>query len=146
MTMAFIGNKEKNFRKYLENHFGIALPAEVAMFYAGGVRVGNREIVGCKINGEMGYAACDAGFNPTNAMAQNFGHLATKNTVTLDAAKAREFALGRGIGSTDMGPKSHFVIVKYEEFVVGLGYYDAEEKKVKNKIPEKRRRKIVNEL
>lgn len=144
--MAEIRGKDRNFRRYLENHFGIVLPADVSLFYAGGVRIGNTAIQKCGIRGELGYAACDEGFNPTNAVAQNFGHLATKNTITLDAAKAREFALGRGIGGMDLGQKPMFVIVKYAGFVVGLGYYDPEEKKIKNRIPEKRRRKITNAL
>jgi len=144
--MAEIRGKDKNFKRYLENHFGIALPADVSIFYLKGVRVGNTAIGKGGIKGDLGYAACDEGFNPTNSFIQNFGHLATKNTITLDAAKAREFALGRGIGSVQLGEKSGFVIVKYEEFVVGLGYYDAEEKKIKNRIPEKRRRKIINGL
>lgn len=144
--MAEIRNRAENFKRYLERHFGIVLPQDISLFYAGSVRVGNTAIQKCGIKGELGYAACDEGFNPTNAMIQNFGHLATRNTVELDVAKAREFALGRGIGGTDLGPKSHFVIVKHAGFVVGLGYYDAEEKKVKNKIPEKRRRKIINEI
>jgi len=144
--MAFIVNRERNFRRYLENHFGINLPNGIEMFYAKGVRIGNSEIFKSQIHGELGYAACDAGFNPTNAMIQNFGHLAKKNILDLDEAQAKEFAVGRGIGKMDLGGKSRFVIVRYAGFIVGLGYFDQDEKKIKNHIPEKRRRHIINSI
>ena len=144
--MAFIANKEKNFRKYLENHFGIVLPEEVSLFYAQGVRVGSPELMKSDIHGDLGYAACDAGFNPTNSFMQNFGHLATKNVVGVDEARAKEFAVGRGLGKMELGQKDRFVIIKHREYVVGLGYYEAGKKKIRNDIPEKRRRKIINSL
>ncbi len=144
--MTFITNREKNFKKYLERHFGINLPRGIEIFYAQGIRVGNNELMKSTIHGELGYAACDAGFNPTNAMIQNFGHLATKNIISVDEAKAKEFAVGRGLGGYDLGPKSKFVILKFGDYVLGLGYYNSEEKKIKNEIPEKRRRKIINSL
>lgn len=144
--MAFIGNKEKNFRKYLLKHFGIALPKGVRLFYHHGVRAGDPEITKSDIKGEKGYAACDAGFNPTNSFIQNFGHLADRNIVEVDGARAREFALGRGLGKMDMGPKGRWMIVRYNGFPVGLGYYEPEEKKIKNHIPKKRCRNMVNTL
>ena len=140
-----IGNKEKNFRKYLENHFGIALPADVAIFYAKGVRIGNKEIAKSGITGELGYAACDFGFNPTNALIQNFGHLATRNTKELDEKQAKEFAAGQNI-ACDLGSSAKQVILKYKEHVLGLGYYAPGSKRILNKVPEKRRRKIVNNI
>ncbi len=144
--MAFIANRERNFRKYLENHFGIVLPEGVEIFYAQGVRVGSPELMKSAIHGDLGYAACDAGFNPTNSFIQNFGHLATKNIVELDEARAKEFAVGRGIGKMDLGPKSRYVIVRHSGFVVGLGFYEAEKRKIRNEVPEKRRRKIVDSI
>src|SRR4030095_12640251 len=92
--MAFISNKERNFEKYLKNHFGIVLPKGLQLFYAQGVRIGNDELMKSVIHGELGYAACDSGFNPTNAMAQNFGHLATKNVYEVDEPNAQGFAVG----------------------------------------------------
>ena len=144
--MAFIAFKEKNFLKYVQNHFGMTLPADLSFFYVGGVRVGAKGLFKSTVKGEKGYAACDAGFNPTNSFIQNFGHLASKNVVEVDEAKAKEFALGRGLGKIDLGQKSGWVVVRYREFTVGLGYYDAEEKKVKNHVPEKRRRKIIDSI
>jgi NOL1/NOP2/fmu family ribosome biogenesis protein len=64
----------------------------------------------------------------------------------VEESKAREFAVGRGLGKTDLGEKSKFVIVRYRGFSVGLGYYNHVEKKIKNLIPEKRRRKIINSI
>ncbi len=144
--MAFIAKREGNFRKYLENRFGIVLPEGVEIFYAKGVRAGSPELMRCGIHGELGYAACDAGFNPTNSFIQNFGHLAKKNVVELDEARAKEFAVGRGIGKMELGGKSGFVIIRHGGFTVGLGYYEAEKKKIRNEIPEKRRRKIINSI
>ncbi|MEW6721843.1 MAG: hypothetical protein AB1324_01120 [Candidatus Micrarchaeota archaeon] len=144
--MAFIGKREDNFRKFLSKRFGIELPGSVAIFYAQGVRIGNRELPRSAIHGELGYAACDAGFNPTNAIIQNFGHLASKNVVEVDEAKAKEFAVGRGLGKMELGQKNGFVIVRYKGFTVGLGYYEADKKKIRNDIPEKRRRKIINSI
>lgn len=144
--MAFIANRERNFRKYIESRFGIVLPDGVSLFYAQGVRVGNAELMKSDLHGDLGYAACDAGFNPTNSFIQNFGHLATKNIVELDENRAREFAVGRGIGKMDLGPKDGYVIVRHAGFVVGLGFYEAGKKKIRNEIPEKRRRKIINSL
>jgi NOL1/NOP2/fmu family ribosome biogenesis protein len=144
--MGFIAKREKNFEKYLENHFGIVLPDRIEMFYAKGIRIGNKEIMKSDIHGELGYAACDEGFHPTNAMVQNFGHLATKNIVDVDEPKAKEFAVGRGLGGIDLGQKSKFVIVRYKGLTVGLGYYEAEKRKIRNDVPEKRRRKIINSL
>ena len=51
-----IGNKEKNFEKYLSNHFGIVLPFEIEIFYAKGIRVGKNNLRNSKIIGELGYA------------------------------------------------------------------------------------------
>jgi hypothetical protein len=144
--MGFIAHKEKNFERYLENHFGIVLPRSVKLFYSDGVRVSNVEVQKSDIHGDKGYAACDAGFHPTNSFIQNFGYLATKNVVELDESRAKEFAVGRGIGRIDLGGKNRHVIVKYGEFVLGLGHYDVEKKKITNFVPEKRRRKIINSL
>jgi len=144
--MAFIANREKNFKKYLENHFGIILPGGIEIFYAKGIRVGNSELRKSNIHGELGYAACDEGFHPINSMVQNFGHLATKNVVELEEPQAKEFAVGRGLGKMDLGQKNKFVIVSYKGLPVGLGYYEADKKKIRNDIPEKRRRKIINSL
>ena len=144
--MVFIANREKNFEKYLLNHFGIVLPEGICLFYADGVRIGNREIQKSPIYGERGYAACDEGFNPTNALIQNFGHFATKNFIELkDERTAQGFAFGKGI-RIDLGQKNMHVIIKYAGYTLGLGHYDSKEKKIKNKIPEKRRRNIVNKL
>lgn len=143
--MAFIGNREKNFQKYLENHFGLKLPEGVALFYVRGVRVGATGLNKSHIHGELGYAACDFGFNPTHALIQNFGHLATKNRVKVNEAEAREFAAGRAI-SAGLGIKAKYVIVRYGEHTLGLGYYDPGQRRVLNKIPEKRRREIINTL
>ncbi|MCI0503354.1 hypothetical protein L0Y65_01430 [Candidatus Micrarchaeota archaeon] len=144
--MAFIANKERNFKKFIENHFGIVLPQSTVLFYSEGVRAGNAAITKSDIRGEKGYAACDAGFNPTNSFIQNFGHLATKNVVELDERKAKEFAVGRGLGGMDLGGKGRPVIARYAGFTIGLGHYDEAEKKVRNLIPEKRRRKIINSI
>ena len=144
--MAFIANKEKNFQKYLDNHFGMTLPGGLEIFYADGIRIGNRQLRKSAIHGDLGYAACDAGFNPTNSFIQNFGHLAKKNVIDIDEARAKEFAVGRGLGKMELGPKNGFVIVKHSGFVVGLGYYEADKKKIRNDIPEKRRRKIIDSI
>ena len=76
-----IGHKERNFTKYLEKHFDIKLPSDVEIFYTKGVRIGNKKLRKSSIHGDLGYAACDFGFNPTNSLIQNFGHLAKKNIV-----------------------------------------------------------------
>jgi NOL1/NOP2/fmu family ribosome biogenesis protein len=144
--MTFIANKERNFQKYLENHFGMVLPTEVSIFYLEGVRAGNREIWKNDIKGEKGYAACDAGFKPTNSFIQNFGHLATKNFIEVDEKKAKEFAVGRGLGSIKIDGKGGPVIIRFSGFTIGLGEFDAKERKIRNLIPEKRRRKIINSL
>ena len=142
-----IGYKERNFKKYLENHFGIRLPANVEIFYARGVRIGNTEIIKSHIDGELGYAACDFGFNPTNALIMNFGHLARKNYVDMEEKEAIRFVKGENIALKDrvavtMGAKNKYVIVKFDGNVIGLGHYDKERKMVFNKVPEKTRREI----
>jgi NOL1/NOP2/fmu family ribosome biogenesis protein len=144
--MAFIANKERNFQKFVERHFGISIPGGVSIFYREGVRAGNDEINRSGIRGERGYAACDAGFNPTNSFIQNFGHLATKNTVEVDEARAKEFAVGRGLGSMKLECAKGPVAVMCGGYCIGLGMYDPKERKIRNCIPEKRRRKIVNAL
>jgi len=135
-----ITNREQKFRRYLEKHFQLQLPEDVEMFYAKGVRVGNRDLRKSRINGELGYAACDFGFNPTNSFIQNFGHLAKKNIVRLKEEEARAFAAGKSL-EMDLGAKGKYVIVAYKKHIVGLGYYD--KGTIINKIPEKRRRVIV---
>lgn len=144
--MAFIAHKERNFQRYLENRFGIELPQEAVIFYSEGVRIGNLDIQKSGFRGEKGYAACDAGFMPTNSFIQNFGHLATKNVVDVDEKKAKEFALGRGLGGIAHPGKGGPVIVRYAGLSIGLGEYDPAKKKVRNLIPEKRRRKIINSI
>lgn len=140
-----LGKREENFKRYLENHFEMRLPSEVSLFYVRGVRVGDNELIKSKIDGELGYAACDAGFNPTNSFIQNFGYLARKNVVRFEEKEAKEFAAGKDI-KRDLGIKNKYVIVKYNWHIVGLGYYDHNQKKIINKIPEKRRREIINEI
>jgi NOL1/NOP2/fmu family ribosome biogenesis protein len=141
--MVFIRNKEENFRRYIEKHFKIILPMGVEMFYAKGVRVGNDEIKKSQINGELGYAACDFGFNPTNSFIQNFGYLAKKNIVRLKEDEAKKFASGSNI-SMDLGTKSKYVVISFKGYVLGLGYYEKYKKKIINKIPKKRTREIIN--
>lgn len=141
--MAFIANREKNFKKYIEKHFGLSLPKGIELFYTKGVRVGNNEIRKSRITGELGYAACDFGFNPTNAFIQNFGHLAKKNVVRVKDEEAKEFAAGNDL-SMDLGKKEKYVIIRYKDHILGLGHY--RNKKIVNKIPEKRARNIVNDI
>jgi hypothetical protein len=144
--MVNISGKEKNFKKFIERHFGITLPEGVVIFYAKGVRVGSRDLLKSPLSGELGYAACDFGFNPTNPFIQNFGHLATRNVVKLkEEAEARAFAAGKDL-VMDLGTKSKQLIMRYKDYTVGLGYYDAQQKKVQNQIPKKRTREIINEL
>jgi hypothetical protein len=143
--MAVIRNRERNFTRYLERHFGLALPEELDIFYAKGVRVGTRDIKKSRIRGELGYAACDFGFNPTNSFIQNFGHLAKKNILRLDYEDAMSFAAGKDL-KMDLGKRSKHIIVNYKRFVLGLGHYDAGKGTVMNRIPKKRARAIVNEI
>lgn len=143
--MAFIANKEKNFLKYLENHFEIRLPSEIEVFYTKGVRIGNSDIRKSKIHGDLGYAACDFGFNPTNALIQNFGHLARKNIVDVDEETAKHFASG-GSFSLSLHGKSRYVLVRFRKHSLGLGYFDNLKKKIINKLPDKRSREIVNSI
>jgi hypothetical protein len=143
--MAFIANKEKNFRKYLENHFGIILPSGVEIFYTKGVRIGNSFIRKSTIHGDLGYAACDFGFNPTNALIQNFGHLAKKNVVDVDKETAKHFAAGRSFG-IELHGKSRYVLVRFRRHSLGLGYFDNQKRKIMNKLPDKREREIVNTI
>ena len=143
--MAFIKHKEANFSKYLQKHFSLTLPGGIDLFYAKGVRVGNSDIRKSRINGELGYADCDFGFNPTNAFIQNFGHLAERNILRLGDGDAKAFASGKDLGM-DLGRKSKHVIVSYKGHTLGLGSYEAEGKLVRNRIPKKRARDIVNEI
>ena len=140
-----LGKREENFKRYIKNHFEMQLSPEVSLFYVRGVRVGKNELIKSKINGELGYAACDAGFNPTNSFIQNFGYLAKKNVVRVKEKEAKEFANGKDL-KMDLGIKNKYIIVKYGWHIVGLGYYDHDQKKIINKIPEKRRREIINEI
>ncbi|MBU0532179.1 hypothetical protein KKB44_01670 [Candidatus Micrarchaeota archaeon] len=143
--MVFIKNREDNFRKYLEKHFKLVLSDDIALFYTKGVRVGNPDIRQSRITGELGYAACDFGFNPTNSFIQNFGHLAKRNIVKLKDKEAKDFAAGMDI-KMDLGKKNKHVIVTYNGYTLGLGHYETNKKKIINKIPEKRRREILNEI
>jgi NOL1/NOP2/fmu family ribosome biogenesis protein len=138
-----IRNRERNFEKHIAKHFGIELPEGIELFYTRGVRVGNSKLRKSGLNGELGYAACDFGFNPTNSFIQNFGHLAKKNIVRLNEDEGKRFAAGENL-RMDLGKKSKNVIVSCKGHVLGLGHYEKE--RVVNKIPEKRRRKIVNSI
>ena len=140
-----LGKKEKNFEKYLIKHFGLMLPEEVRLFYAQGIRVGNKEIISSSIHGELGYAACDAGFNPTNAFIQNFGHFAKKNVIKVRVSEAKDFAAGKDL-NIDLGRSNKYIVVRYGSLTIGLGEYDSKKKRILNKIPEKRRRTIINEI
>ncbi|MFH2105819.1 MAG: hypothetical protein ABII22_01040 [Candidatus Micrarchaeota archaeon] len=140
-----IGHKERNFEKYLEKHFEIKLPEGVEIFYAKGIRIGNTDLMKSHLHGDLGYAACDFGFNPTNSMIQNFGHLARKNVIKVEEKDAKEFASGKDM-IKELGTKSKFVIVRYGSHIIGLGHYDPKRKRILNKMPEKRRRDIVNSI
>lgn len=138
-----IRNRERNFLRYISRHFALAIPEGIEIFYTKGVRIGNSNLRPSGINGELGYAACDFGFNPTNSFIQNFGHLAKRNIVRLNEEEGKRFAAGENI-SMDLGRKSKNVIVTCKGHCLGLGYY--EPGKIINRIPEKRRRRIINSL
>ena len=140
-----VGRREENFKKYIQKHFGIKLPDGIELFYTQGVRVGNAAIRDSKITGDLGYAACDFGFNPTNSFIQNFGHLAKKNVVSVNENEAKQFASGKDL-ERDLGQGQKYIIIKYYSHVIGLGKYLPEQKKIVNKIPEKRRREIINSI
>jgi NOL1/NOP2/fmu family ribosome biogenesis protein len=140
-----IRNRERNFLKYIQKHFAMELPEGIEMFYTKGVRIGNAKLRPSGINGELGYAACDFGFNPTNSFIQNFGHLAKKNIVRLNPEEGALFAAGENL-KMDLGKKTKNVIVTCKGHVLGLGNYVSEKNLIVNKIPEKRRRKIVNSI
>ncbi len=140
-----IRNREKNFKRYLTRHFGLEIPEDASIFYAKGVRVGNKDIIKSRIDGELGYAACDFGFNPTNSFIQNFGHLARKNIVRLKEGEAKLFASGKDL-AMDLGNKSKHVIVTYKGHVLGLGHYEKKNQRIMNRIPKKRTRTIVNSI
>jgi len=126
-------------------HFGLELPPGIAIFYAKGVRIGRKELPTSTIHGELGYAACDFGFNPTNSLIQNLGHLATRNKIVLNEEEAKGFAEGRDI-ARDLGASSKHIIVMYGEHCLGLGHYDGKRKRLVNRLPEKRRRRINNTI
>lgn len=140
-----IRNRERNFQKYMTKHFALTLPEGVELFYTKGVRAGNTNLRPSGINGELGYAACDFGFNPTNSFIQNFGHLAKKNIVRLKEDEGKRYAAGEDL-PMDLGKKTKNVIVTCKGHTLGLGHYVSEKKKIVNRIPEKRRRKIVNSI
>jgi NOL1/NOP2/fmu family ribosome biogenesis protein len=140
-----LGKREKNFKRYVERHFRMKLPDDIAIFYSRGIRIGNILVHKNPIHGERGYAASDAGFNPTHAFIQNFGHLAMRNVLHTNEQRAKEFAAGKDL-SIDLGRQSKYVILQCKGHSIGLGYYMAERKKIKNKTPEKGRRMIVNAL
>lgn len=135
--------KEQNFERYIKNHFGITLPPEVAIFFDKGIRVGSKSIRKLKTFGVKGYAASDGGFNPTNSFIQNFGHLANKNIIKVNEEEAKEFAAGKNLAMKIAG-KSKFVIIKYKQHVLGLGYSNGTH--ILNRIAEKRSRVIVDSL
>ena len=137
-----IRNREKNFIRFIEKHFGISIPSAVQIFYAKGIRIGNHDIMKSTIHGELGYAASDFGFNPTNAFIQNFGHLASKNIFDTSDEQAKFFASGKGIPA-DLGKTKKYLVVRYGKHTLGLGFYEPGQKKIICKIPEKRRREIV---
>jgi len=143
--MGFIPDRAESFRTYVQRRFGLELPKGVDIFYAKGVRVGNKDLRKSHIHGELGYGACDFGFNPTNAIIQNFGHLATRNVVEVEEDDAKAFAAGNDL-ERDMGRGSRYVIIRYKWHTVGMGYYDRDRKRILNKIPEKRRRAIINSI
>jgi len=143
--MGFIPDRAKSFTTYLQRRFGITLPKNVGVYFAKGLRIGNKGLMKSHIHGELGYGACDLGFNPTNALIQNFGHLATRNVLDVEEDAARAFAAGKDF-ECDMGRSSRYIIVRYKIHTVGMGYYDRDKKKVLNRIAEKRRREIINSI
>ncbi len=143
--MGFIPDRPKSFVRQLEKRFNMVLPEGVAIFYAEGIRVGHATLRKSDIHGERGYGACDNSFIPTNAFIQNFGHLAKRNVIALDETEAKAFAAGADL-QKDAGDKQRYVVVRYKEHTVGLGFYDGKKKMLINRIPEKRRREIINSI
>ena len=139
-----VGKREENFKRYIERHFGIELPAGIVLLYRRGVRVASPALQNCDIHGEPGYAACDFGFNPTHAFIQNFGHLAKRNTVQMSEEMARAYATGKVL-RIDLGEKRKHIIVRYKGHVLGSGYYNGK-KTLLNKLPKKGCREIINRL
>ncbi len=135
--------KEQNFERFLANHFGIELPPEVAIFFDKGIRIGSRSLLKMKSIGVKGYAASDGGFNPTTAMIQNFGHLATKNVLKVDEETGKKFAEGKNLEIPIKG-KAKFLIIKYGEHILGLGFSNGTH--ILNQTPDKRTRIIVNSI
>jgi hypothetical protein len=143
--MGFIPDRPQSFMRQLEKRFNRALPEGVSIFYAEGIRVGHSTLRQSDIHGERGYGACDNSFVPTNAFIQNFGHLAKRNVIELDEAEAKAFASGKDI-PRDAGDKQRYVVVRYKAHTVGLGFYNGPKKTLENRIPEKRRREIINSI
>jgi hypothetical protein len=143
--MGFIPDRPRCFIGQIEKRFNMELPNGVAIFYAEGIRVGHSTLRQSDIHGERGYGACDNSFIPTNAFIQNFGHLAKRNVIELDEESAKKYAAGQDL-QIDAGFKQRYVVVRFGKHTLGLGYYDGEKKTLVNKIPEKRRREIINSI
>jgi hypothetical protein len=143
--MGFIPDRPTSFLRQIEKRYNMALPEGIKIFYAEGIRVGHSALNQSDIHGERGYGASDNSFLPTNAFIQNFGHLAKRNVISLEEADAKAYASGKDI-PMDAGDKQRHVVVRYKEHTLGLGFYDGMKRTLMNRIPEKRRRDIINTI
>ncbi len=132
--------KEERFLRFLKKHFGFEVSG---LFYQKGVRIANQEVISSPIRGWKGYAACDGGFNPTNAFIFNFGHLAKRNVLALNEEEAKRFVAGEDL-FINLGNKPKHIIPTFNGFPLGAAFYDGE--KIVNKLPKKRTRHIINKL
>jgi len=133
--------KEKEFRDYLKTRFGIILPEGIAFEGDNSIRVMNSELKEFKTTTPKGIPASRMKGKfpkPTTAFIQLFGHPATKNTIDLPRKDALAYLQGNDL-ETKESPETGYVILKFKNAALGIGFFREGENKIRNMLPKRRR-------
>jgi len=137
--------KPGEFEAYLKEQFGLTLPENVQLSRDKGsaIRIYSRSLNSIQIRGSRGFVAYSKKTGLSSDFIQIFGKLATKNIVKLDKEDAYAFVYGEEIRKK-IHMKKGTLIVKYKDYVLGVGTFDG--RILHSKIRGKKRRNIENEI
>ena len=136
------------FSKYLKERFGITLPPHVALEGSNSLRAMNSDLNGFKTTTPKGIPASRMKGKfpkPSTSFIQLFGHLATRNTIDLEREDAIAYMEGKDLefrppqSTKSPNPETGYILLKYKNAALGIGFYREKENKIECMLPKGRR-------
>ncbi|MGB9719504.1 MAG: hypothetical protein ACPL06_02835 [Candidatus Anstonellales archaeon] len=114
-----------NFKKFAEEKFGISFPKNIVFEEKKeGVRAFAKTLMPINIKGKRGIVVYGDG--PTDAFARTFGKLATKNTIDIDEAEAKNLLQNKKIKNTKNLAKNEYFIVFFKNHAIAVIFCDGD--------------------